>query len=409
MFRRGLPVSPKLLGVVVIIASMASLAFAFVSHKGLPGRDYTYVSAAFDRVPPGLREGNEVRVRGQRVGQIHDISFKEGEPRVEMQLPGGFQVHRDANVRIRSRSLLGQKYVQVDPGTAAAGPLEGGVIAQDRTTTVVDIVDLVDTLDAPTRAALGSAVSELGSGAAGRGPDLNALLAVAPDLLADLNVTGRSLTDEETRLAAFLVAAEQLSARFTGREAQLEALMGQLGDTLAALAVDGGQPLAETVKRLPATLDALTPALRDLGGAAAALGPAMTDLGPTAAALGAATPDLRAFFRESLTPMRKVPGVSDLATPALSALTQTFADARPLAPALRRAFDSAAAQLEVLAPYAADLDLLLDGLAEAFSQGDANGQYLRVATVLAAANQSANRNPYPAPGEAATDGSRFTP
>ncbi|MGH8993435.1 MAG: MlaD family protein [Acidimicrobiia bacterium] len=409
MFRRGLPINPKVLGAVVIVASLVAISFAFVSHKGLPGRDYTYVAAAFDRVPPGLREGSEVRVQGQRVGQIHDISFEEGEPRVEMQLPGGFVVHGDATVRIRSRSLLGQKYVQVDPGTTAGGPLAGGIIGKDRTTTVVDIVDLVDTLDAPTRAALGTAVSELGSGAAGRGPDLNALLEAAPDMLADLNVTGRTLTAEETRLVAFLLTSERLSARFVGREAQLEALMGQLGDTLAAVAADGGAPLAETVKRLPATLDALTPALRDLGGAAAILGPAVADLGPTAVALGAATPDLRAFFRESIGPLHKVPGVSELTTPALSALTGTFTDARPLAPALRDAFASAAAQLQEMAPYATDLDLVLDGLAEAFSLGDANGKYLRVAAVLAAANQAGNRNPYPAPGEAATDGQRYTP
>jgi phospholipid/cholesterol/gamma-HCH transport system substrate-binding protein len=409
MFRRGLPVNAKALGAVVIVASMLAISFAFVSHKGLPGRDYNYVSAAFHRVPPGLREGSEVRVRGQRVGQVHDISFAEGEPRVEMQLPGSLTVYADASVRIRSRSLLGQKYVQIDPGTAAGGALDGGVIAKDRTTTVVDIVDRVDTLDAPTRAALGSAVSELGSGAAGRGPDLNALLAAAPDLLADLNVTGRTLTADETRLAALLVTAERLSGRFTGREAELEALVGQLGDTLAAVATDDGRPLAESVKRLPATLDAVTPALRDLGSAAAALGPAMSDLGPTAAALGAVTPDLRAFFRESVPPLRKVPGVSELATPALSALTGTFTDARPLAPALRHTFESAAAQLEVLAPYAPELDLLLDGLAAAFSQGDANGKYLRVVVLLAAVNQAGNRNPYPAPGQAATDGSRFTP
>ena len=326
-----------------------------------------------------------------------------------MQLPGGFEVHDDASVRVRSRSLLGQKYVQIDPGTSAAGRLAGDVIGQDRTTTVVDIVDMVDTLDAPTREALGTTLSELGSGAAGRGPDLNAILEAAPDLLADLTVSGRTLTAEETRLVAFLVTAERLSGRFTGREAQLEALMGQLGDTLAAVAADEGRALAETIERLPATLDAATPALRDLGAAAATLGPAVADLGPTAIALGVATPDLRAFFRESVPVTGKVPGVSGLTSPALSALTGTFNDARPLAPALRRAFASAADQLEVMAPYAADLDLLLDGLAEALSEGDANGNYLRVAVVLAAANQSGNRNPYPAPGESGTDGSRYVP
>jgi len=409
MFRRGLPVNPLIIGVAVIAVSFGALAFAFVSHKGLPGRHYRYVTAAFEQVPPGMRTGNEVRVRGQRVGQVHGISFEDGQPRVEMQLPGGLQVHQDASVRIRSRSLLGQKYVQIDPGTAGAGPLGDAVIGADRTATAVDIVDLVDTLDAPTRAALGTAISELGAGVGGRGKDLNDLIAASPDLLADMTVNGRTLTAEETRLVAFLVTAERLSGRFVGREQHLEALMGQLGDTLAAIAVDDGRPLSEAVDRLPGTLAALTPAMRDLGASAAVLGPAVADLAPGAAALGAVTPDMRAFFREGVPPLRKAPGVNELATPAFSALTKTFIDARPLAPALRRTFAFSADQLELFAPHAAELDLLFDGAAEAFSEGDANGRYLRVAVVFAAANQAENRNPYPAPGQAATDGSRYRP
>lgn len=410
MFRRGLPVNPRVLGVVVIAVSVVAIGFAYVSHKGFPGRDYRYVSAAFDHVPPGLREGNEVRIRGQRVGQVHDISFADGAPMVEMQLPGGLAVHRDASVRIRSRSLLGQKYLQIDPGAPEAGPLAGEPIGLDRTSTVVDIVDVVDTLDAPTRKALRTAVRALGTGAGGRGPDINDLLAAAPDLLADLNVTAGTLTAEETRLLALLATAERLSGRFAGREAALEALLGHLGDTLDAIGVDGGRPLASAIERLPSTLDALTPALDDLGGAAAALGPAMSDLGPAAAALGAVTPDLRAFLREAPGPLRKVPGVSAQATPAFSALTGTFTDARPLAPALRRTFAATAPQTEILAPFAADLDLLLTHLAESFSTGDANGNWLRVAVVLTPPpNQAGNRNPYPAPGEAATDHTRYSP
>jgi phospholipid/cholesterol/gamma-HCH transport system substrate-binding protein len=408
MFRRGLPVNAKLLGLVVIAASVASLAFAFVSHKGLPGRSYSYATLAFEQVPPSLRDGTEVRVRGQRVGQVHHVSFQDG-PHVEVQLPGGFDIYRDATARIRSRSLLGQKYLQIDPGTPAAGKLGDAVLGADRTTTVVDIVDLVDTFDDETRQALHTALLNLGTGAAGRGQDLNDIIGASPDLLADLGLTGRTLTAEETRLVAFLATAERLSGRFDGREKELEQLIGQMGDTLLAVAADDGRPLAETVKKLPATLDALTPALSDLGGAAAALAPAMHDLGPSATTLGKVTPDFRAVLRQSVPVLGKVPPVSRLAEPALLALTGTFNDARPLAPALGKTFDHAAAQLAVLAPYAPDLDLLLDGLRDAFAEGDANGKYLRVASIFAALNQAGNRNPYPAPGEAATDGARYTP
>jgi phospholipid/cholesterol/gamma-HCH transport system substrate-binding protein len=408
MFRRGLPINPRLLGLVVIAVSVTSIAFAFVSHKGLPLRKYSYATLAFEQVPPGLRAGSDVRVRGQRVGQVHGVSFDNGAE-VEVQLPGGFDLYKDATARIRSRSLLGQKYVQIEPGTPVAGELGDAVLPKDHTTTVVDIVDLVDTFDDETRKALHTALLETGSGAAGRGGDLNDIIAASPDLLADLNLTGRTLTDEETRLVAFLATAERLSGRFDGRTQELERLIHQMGDTLLAVATDDGRPLADTVKKLPSTLDALTPALADLGKAAAALGPAVGDLGPAAQSLGGVTPDLRAALRDSVPVLDKVPAVSGLTTPALSALTKTFDDARPLAPALGKTFDSAAAQLQILAPYATELDLLLDGLAAAFSEGDANGKYLRVASIFTAINQAGNRNPYPAPGESANDAAHYNP
>lgn len=408
MFRRGLPINPRILGLAVIVASLSSIAFAFVSHKGLPGRNYTYATLAFEQVPPGLRPGSDVRVRGQRIGQVHGVHFDNG-PQVEVQMSGGFDLYKDATARIRSRSLLGQKYVQIDPGTPAAGPLGDAVLGRDRTTTVVDIVDLVDTFDDATRKALHTALLQTGTGAAGRGPDLNDLIAASPDLLADLNLTGRTLTAEETRLVAFLATAERLSGRFDGRTQQLEALIHQMGDTLLAVATEEGKPLADTVKKLPSTLDALTPALSDLGKAAAALGPAVHDLGPTAAALGAVTPDFRAALRESVPVLGKVPPVSGLADPALSALTTTFVDARPLAPQLGKLFDSAAAHLVVLAPYAPELDLLLDGLRDAFAEGNDKGKYLRVASIFAAINQAGNRNPYPDPGAAPKDADRYNP
>jgi len=408
MFRRGLPINPRLLGALVIVLSLTSIAFAFVSHKGLPGRRYSYATLAFEQVPPGLRAGSDVRVRGQRIGQVHGVHFKDG-PQIEVQLPNGFDLYKDATARIRSRSLLGQKYVQIEPGTPAAGELGDAVLPKDHTTAVVDIVDLVDTFDDATRKALHTALLETGTGAAGRGQDLNDLIAASPDILADLNLTGRTLTADETRLVAFLATAERLSGRFNGRTQELENLIKQMGDTLVAVATDEGKPLGDTVQKLPSTLDALTPALSDLGAAAAALGPAVHDLGPTAATLGAVTPDFRAALRESVPVLDKVPPVSGLASPALSALTTTFNDARPLAPALAKTFDAAAAQLGVLAPYAPELDMLLDGLRDAFAEGNANGKYLRVASIFAALNQAGNRNPYPAPGEAATDGSRYSP
>jgi phospholipid/cholesterol/gamma-HCH transport system substrate-binding protein len=419
MFRRGMPVNPKIVGAVLLSTFLVALAFAFVSHAGLPGRHYRYATAAFDEVPASLRPGSDVRVDGVRIGQVHSVSYKGGEARVTFQLPGGTEVHRDATAKIRNRSALGQKYVDVDLGTAGAGPLGSTVLNKNQTVSLVELDQVLDALDPPTRAALASAVRELGGGIATHGRDLNDLIAASPDLLGDLGTTSAALSDPKARLVAFLQAAERLGARFTGRQAELEALVGHLGDTLAAVAADGGRPLQSSLEQAPGTLQALTPALRDLAGAAASTGAAARDLGPAAAALGAATPDLRGALREIVPTLRALPGVNGLAAPALGALATTLNDARPLAPAVRRGINLLSLPLEVLAPYAAELDLAADGLRDTTSGTDAGGNFLRIvallvgadnlSTVLPLSSPGLNRNAYPTPGQAKTDGSRFSP
>jgi len=47
MFRRGMPINPRIIGTVLVTTFLVALGFAFVSHAGLPGRHYTYASAAF--------------------------------------------------------------------------------------------------------------------------------------------------------------------------------------------------------------------------------------------------------------------------------------------------------------------------------------------------------------------------
>jgi phospholipid/cholesterol/gamma-HCH transport system substrate-binding protein len=414
MFRRRLPVSPTLIGAVVFAVLSGALAFAFVSHNGIPGRHYTYATAAFEELPASLRQGNDVRVSGVRVGQVDGVDYEGGEARVRMQLPGGFAVHRDATARVRSRSSLGQKFVEIDPGTPASGPLGASVISRDRTQSLVELDRVLDALDPATRAALASTVQVLGAGVGGRAQDLNDLLAAAPGLLADLGVTTGTLSEEQTRLVAFLAASERLAGRFAGREGELVALTDQLGRTLAALATDGGRPLRESLDRLPPTLDAVQPALDDLAAAASALRAGIHDLAPAAEALGTATPDLRAALRESSPVLGRTVPVDDLAAPALAALAGTLTDARPLAPALRRTAGAAAPLLDVLAPYAAELNLVFAHARDALSEGDANGNYLRIMAILAGAegytgtvpadNPAVRRNPYPAPGQAGHDG-----
>jgi phospholipid/cholesterol/gamma-HCH transport system substrate-binding protein len=409
MSRRRLTVPAWAVGALVFAGLGGALAFAAVSHRGLPWQEHRYVTVAFEELPASLREGADARVAGVRVGQVHDIAYEDGEARVRLQFPADYELFADATARIRSRSSLGQKFVEVHPGTRSAGPLGEQPIPRERTASLTEIDEVLSALDPPTRAALSTTVRELGAGAGGRARDLADIVAASPELLADLGVTAEALSAEDARLVAFLAVSERLAGRFAGRVDDLARLNGQMAETFSALAADGS--LREALDRLPATLDALTPALGDLGTASGTLAGAVNESAPGAAGLGAAVPALRGALRESPPTLAKVPPVGRLAEPAFGDLAATFRDARPLAPALRRLISSFRIPIEVLAPYAPEASLVNTRLAEALSTGDAAGNWLRVLNVQLSADKLSNfpgapgmqRNPYPAPGEASTD------
>lgn len=405
-------------GAVVLVVFALALQLALTADKGLPGATYTLVDADVSDVG-ALRPGDDVRVASVRVGRVKDVRLVGGAPRVTLQLDGTREIYRDAaaeakSVTVASRSALGQKYIALTPGSPGSGKLgPAEVIPPKRTAGSQELSDLLDVLDAPTRDALGSTVREAGGGAGGHASDLQDALKAAPRMLPDLATVSKALSaNDGADLTALLTTADRLSARFTGRQDQLSELLGRLDTTMRAVAVDEGKPLDDVVQRAPGTLQAARAGLQSLQAPLKDLHAGMAQLVPGARALGQATPDLRGVLREGVPPLGKVPDVGRQAEPALTDLTKTVDDARPLAPRLTQAFGSADQFLRVLAPYAPEVSGWFTNWAAALSHGDANGHFLRLYLLFSEESVLGQgglrdplvaRNPYPAPGEAAHD------
>jgi phospholipid/cholesterol/gamma-HCH transport system substrate-binding protein len=398
-----------LVGVLVLALFVASLFVAFTAGDGLPGRSYTYVRAAFTDVG-ALRRGDDVRRASVRVGQVHEIRATGDHAEVTLRLDGEQDVYRDARAAIWARSGLGKKFVEFAPGTRAGGRLAAAdVLSTARTVSPYELDDVLGVLDARTRRAATGTLREVGGGAAGHSEDLAGVLEHAPDLLADLRTVAGAASAEEADLPELLRTADTLAGRFAGRERHLASLVERLDTTQRALTVDGAAPLGETLDRAPGALRSARTALTALRGPLARTGSAMRALQPGARSLGAAAPDLRGTLGEAVRPLRRVPGVARQAEPALDDLTGVVADARPLAPEVARALASARTPLDVLAPYSPEIALWFTYAADAISEGDEAGNWLRIDWVLKPESFTgatglkdpfSERNPYPAPGQA---------
>lgn len=411
-WRRNLAV-----GTAVITVFAAAVVFSVNATDGLPGTTEMTLKAAFSDVGT-LREDNDVRVGGVRVGRVSDVSYQHGQAIVELELTEIDAVYRNAKASTASvgaRSALGAKYVALNPGTPDAGKIKPGtVIPATETGGARDITELLEVLDKPTRQSLGSMLRQTGAGFSGHQRNISDAVEALPDALPDLATISRAVAvDNGADVTRLLRNLDTLAGRFDGRQRQLAGLVGQLGTTFRAVTVDNGGPLRQAIERAPRTLHDVRGALRSLREPLAHTESAMAELRPGAEALGRALPDFRGVLREAPRPLDRLRGVSDQAVPALESLTGVMADARPVAPQLKRALGNAADPLAVLAPYSPEIANFFTHLKRALAGSDKSGHWLSLVYVpssesagtgmLPLSDPAVARNPYPGPGEASDD------
>lgn len=100
------------------------------------------VTAVFDSVA-GLDNKSAVRVAGVRVGKVSDIRLRpDGKAEVTMEIGRDVQLHSNATARVANLGLLGEKYVELEPGTQSAPlvPAEQNVVLRGSQPATIDDV-----------------------------------------------------------------------------------------------------------------------------------------------------------------------------------------------------------------------------------------------------------------------------
>ncbi|MHB8695161.1 MAG: MlaD family protein [Solirubrobacteraceae bacterium] len=115
-----------------------------------------------------LSQGSEVRIAGIQVGQVSAITAGPGHTAAITMSIGdaGLPVHSDATLTVRPRlALEGNAYIDLNPGTPSAPILHvGAVIPTAQTSISVQLDQLLDVLDVPTRSSLTTTMNQLARG-----------------------------------------------------------------------------------------------------------------------------------------------------------------------------------------------------------------------------------------------------
>jgi virulence factor Mce-like protein len=309
----SLAASPTLVGAVTVLVVVVAVFLAYQANSGLPFVPTYQLSAQLPDAD-SLVKGNDVRIGGQRVGQITSITPENvdnapcpNDPtrlctaqvaKLDMDLNKDLeQLPDDSTVVVRSKSALGLKYLQINRGNSSQGFKPGSTMPLTAARPEpVEIDQVFNMFDAPTRTAIQSNLLEFGNALAGRGGDLNAAIGQLKPLVEQLTPVMRNLADPNTGLANFVSSLSATAAEVAPVAEIQGQLFADLDTTFAAFARVSRPFIQESISRSPAaedaainSLPAVRPFLANTGKLFDELTPGFVAIAPRAKDLGAAT------------------------------------------------------------------------------------------------------------------------
>jgi len=93
----------------------------------LVGGDYYELTADFSS-SSGLKKGASVEIAGVEVGRVKSIILKEDQAQVVLAIEDGITVYNDAIASIKTRGIIGEKFMGLSPGGAGEPLTKGGTI-----------------------------------------------------------------------------------------------------------------------------------------------------------------------------------------------------------------------------------------------------------------------------------------
>jgi virulence factor Mce-like protein len=321
-----LTASPVLVGALTTLIVIVAVFLAYNANSGLPFVPTYQVSVVVPNAN-ALVPNNDVRVGGVRVGTVQAVTpvqESDGTVHAKLDLKLDKSVEPlpvDSTIIVRSRSALGLKFLQIDPGHSSEGLPQGGSLPISAARPEpVEIDELFNTFQRQTRRDIQRNQVAFGGALAGRGPAINAALGVLRPLVDRLIPAMRNLSSPQTDLAGFLHGLENLNGEIAPvAQAQADMFVA-LDQTFGALATVARPYIQDSITKGVATelttirtLPRIRPFLVNSAGL-------FNDLEPGVRALAANAPALAQAFEVGAPILRSSPALNEQLPPTSEAL-----------------------------------------------------------------------------------------
>jgi phospholipid/cholesterol/gamma-HCH transport system substrate-binding protein len=336
-----------------------------------------------------LAQEADVRISGVRVGRVKK---KEPNPHTgltdtEIEIDARYApIPKDTRAILRQKSLLGETYVELAPGTARSGKVaDGGKLGAGRVAETVELDEILRGFDPETRARFSTWFDQAGVAAKGNAEHLNDALALLTPFAEDTDQVLKVLREQSDATKRFVRDTGYVFDALSERKGQLRDLIRNSNRTWEAIASRDSQ-LADTFRVFPtflresrATTERLTTFANNTNPLITQLRPAARELSPTLIDLDALAPDLKGLF-EDLDPLVRV------SRRGLPATEQVLDNTRPLLARLDPWLRNFTPIVDYLGLYKREISAFISndaaatqGVERGFVNGNQSLHYLRTA------------------------------
>ena len=234
-----------------------------------------------------LAQEADVRISGVNVGKVKKIDFGEGgRTDATIEINDKYApIAQDSKAILRQKTMLGETYVELTPGTKGAGQIpENGRLATASVAPTVELDEILRAFDKKTREGFQTWQRDLGAGIQGRGQDFSDALGACRAFANNTNEVLKILNSQERATQLAIKNTGVVFDALTERDGQLADWITNSNKLLSTTA-QRDQEIRAIFQAFPEFIDQSSATLRALEKYAVNTYPLMVQLQPVATAL----------------------------------------------------------------------------------------------------------------------------
>src|SRR5919201_3722857 len=295
--------------VVFALSCFGLLLFLWLAFGGpVPLKPKGYRVTVPFREAGQLSPEADVRISGVNVGKVKtvDTDKRTGSSDATIELDAQYApIPRDTKAILRQKTLLGETYVELTPGTRRSGTVpDNGRLPAGQVAPTVELDEIFRAFDAKTRAAFQTWMQQLALASQGRGRDISDALGNLAPFAEDTTTLLKILNAQDANVRGVVRDTGEVFDALSERDGQLRSLIDSSNRVFSTTG-RRNRELEETFKALPTferesqtTVARLTRFAHDTNPLVTQLRPAARELSPTLVQLSKLAPDLKALFRD---------------------------------------------------------------------------------------------------------------